>query len=170
MVIRFLGDNPLSKRSKKQLAVAWSLTEAKYGALVNATSEIVWLHSLLNELSLKLKSNPTLLCDNLGATHLSFNPVNHSRIRNIQIDLHFVRDLVQQGNLWVQHVHMQDQFANLLTKPLSSQCTQILCNKIRLADGSSILLGACKRRSRFDKTSMTFAANLFHRICYVFTV
>jgi hypothetical protein len=70
------------------------------------------------ELGFLLKAPPLLLCNNLGATHLSFNPVQHSRIKHIQIDLHFVRDLVQRGNLHVRHVHTQDQLADLLTKLL----------------------------------------------------
>ena len=65
----------------------------------------MWLLGLLHELGIPLKAAPLLLCDNLGATHLSFNPVQHSRMKHIQIDLHFVRDLVQRGSIQVRHVH-----------------------------------------------------------------
>ncbi|KAL6315489.1 hypothetical protein AAG906_000783 [Vitis piasezkii] len=142
--ISFLGTNPISWSSKKQRAVARSSTEAEYRALANAASETVWLNSLLHELGFPLKVPPLLLCDNLGATHLSFNPVNHSRMKHIQIDLHFVRELVQNGTLHVRHVHTQDQLADLLTKPLSRQRTELLRTKIGLADGSSILRGRIK--------------------------
>jgi hypothetical protein len=121
--ISFLGSNPISWSSKKQRAVARSTTEAEYRALANAASETMWLSTLFKELAFPLKESPLLLCDNLGATHLSFNPVNHSRMKHIQIDLHFVRDFVQKGNLQVRHVHTQDQLADLLTKPLSKQRT-----------------------------------------------
>jgi len=60
-------------------------------------------------------------------------------MKHIQIDLHFVRDLVQKGSLQVKHILTEDQMANLLTKPLSKQCNELLRNKIGLADGSSIL-------------------------------
>jgi len=76
----------------------------------------MWLLSLLSELGFPLKAPPSLLCDNLGTTHLNFNPVHHSRMKHIQIDLHFVRDLVQKESLHVKHVHTQDQLAELLTK------------------------------------------------------
>jgi len=111
--ITFLGINPISWSSKKQRAVVRSLTEAEYHSLAIATSETVWLLSLFKELCLPIPSPPRLLCDNLGATHLSFNPV--------------------------QHVNTHDQLANFLTKPLSSQRLHSLLLKIGLADGSSIL-------------------------------
>jgi hypothetical protein len=142
--IIFLGSNPVSWSSKKQRAVARSSTEAEYRALANAASETVWIHSLLHELGFKINTTPSLLCDNLGATHLSHNPVHHSRMKHIQIDLHFVRDLVHRGAIHVQHVHTQNQLANLLTKPLSKQRTEHWRSKIALADGSSILRGCIR--------------------------
>jgi hypothetical protein len=41
--------------------------------------------------------SPLLLCDNVGATQLSLNPVFHSRMKHIAIDLHFVCDFVHRG-------------------------------------------------------------------------
>ena len=65
-------------------------------------------------------------------------------MKHIQIDLHFVRDLVHHGAIRVHHVHTQDQLADLLTKPLSKQRTEHLRSKIALADGSSILRGCIR--------------------------
>jgi len=142
--ISFLGSNPISWSSKKQRAVARSTTEVEYRALATAASEIMWLSTLLKDLAFPVPESPHLLCDNLGATYLSFNPVNHSRMKHIQIDLHFMCDLVQKNHLQVRHVHTNDQLADLLTKPLSKQRTTLLRNKIGLADGSSILRGRVK--------------------------
>ena len=146
--ISFLGSNPISWISKQQRVVARSTTKAEYRALANAASETMWLSTLLKELAFPVIESPQLLCDNLGATHLSLNPINHSRMKHIQINLHFVRDLVHKGSLQVKHVHTQDQIADLLTKPLSRQRTELQRNKIGLTDGSLILLGhireACK--------------------------
>ena len=140
--ISFLGSNPISWSSKKQRTIARSLTEAEYQTLANAASETMWLSTLFKELAFPVKESSQLLCDNLGATHLSFNPVNHSHMKHIQIDLHFVRDLVQKGSIQISHVYTQDQLADLLTKSLSKQHTELLRNKINdLADGSPILRG-----------------------------
>ncbi|XP_057954238.1 uncharacterized protein LOC131148516 isoform X3 [Malania oleifera] len=110
-------------------------------------SETVWLLSLFQELSLPMKASPKLLCDNLGATHLSFNLVQHFQMKHIQIDLHFVCDMTQRDILNVHHVNTQDQLADLLTKSLSRKRRDPLKNKIGLADGSSILRGRIKEDS-----------------------
>jgi len=104
----------------------------------------MWLLSLFDELGFPLKAPPSLLCDNLRATHLNFNSVHHSRMKHIQIDLHFVHDLVQKGSIHVKHVHTQDQLTDLLTKPLSRQRTMFFRSKIGLTDGSPILQGHIK--------------------------
>ena len=91
-----------------------------------------------------LSQQSLLLCDNLGATHLSFNPVQHSRMKHIQIDIHFVRDLVEKKILTVRHVHTTDQLVDLLTKPLSRQRINYLRDKIGLSDGSPFLRGRIK--------------------------
>jgi hypothetical protein len=65
-------------------------------------------------------------------------------MKHIQIDLHFVRDLVQKNSLTVRHVHTNDQLADLLTKPLSKQRTDFLKHKISLIDGSPFLRGRIK--------------------------
>ena len=104
----------------------------------------MWLSTLFKELAFPVKESPQLLCDNLGATHLNFNPVHHSLKKHFKIDLHFVRDLVKKGSIQVRHVHTQDQLTDLLTKPLSKQHTELLRNKTGLADGKLNLAGAYK--------------------------
>ena len=58
--------------------------------------------------------------------------------------MHFVRDIIQKGTLHVHHVNTQDQLADLLTKPLSRQQTELLRAKIGVTNGDSILRGRIK--------------------------
>jgi len=143
--IIFLGNNPISWRTRKQKAVARSSMEAEYRALATAASDIAWIKSLLDELGLMLREPPLLLCDNVGATQLSLNPVLHSRMKHIAIDLHFVREFVHRGHLRVAHVHTDDQLADLLTKPLSRSRFTLLRDKINVVDGTSILRGRIRK-------------------------
>lgn len=98
---------------------------------------------LLQELGIKIPHS--ILCDNLGATHLSFNLIQLSRMKHIQIDLHFIRDVVQKDTLNVYNIHSQDQLANLMTKQLSQECIKFY--EIRLV----LLMEAQSRKSVFRK-------------------
>nr|KAJ0210511.1 hypothetical protein LSAT_V11C400165950 [Lactuca sativa] len=63
---------------------------------------------------------PTLWCDNLGAIYLSANPMFHARTKHVEVDFHFDREKVAQGNLSVKFISTDDQIADIFTKPLSS--------------------------------------------------
>ena len=104
----FLGTNLISWSSKKQCTVARSSTEAEYRGVANAAAEVVWLQSLLRELGVS-QSPPIVLCDNLGATYLSINPIRHSRSKHVEIDIHFVRDYIANGVLNVRFVSTKHQ-------------------------------------------------------------
>lgn len=124
--IVFLSSNPISWRTQKQKVVARSSINVEYRALATTTSDIAWIQSLLDELGVTLYTPPLLLCDNVSATQLSLNSVMHSRTKHIAFDFHFVRDYVHCGRLWVAHVHIDDQLADLLTKPLSQSQFHLL--------------------------------------------
>jgi hypothetical protein len=62
--------------------------EAKYKALANATSELIWVEALIQELGVFFKKRPCFLCDNLGDTYLSANRAFHARTKHIEIYYH----------------------------------------------------------------------------------
>jgi hypothetical protein len=82
----FVGPNLVSWSAKKQATVSRSSTEAEYKSVANATAEMIWIQSLLEQLGVKMTQPPCLWCDNLGATYLSANPVFHARAKHIEID------------------------------------------------------------------------------------
>ncbi|GJY67352.1 ankyrin repeat-containing domain, PGG domain protein [Tanacetum coccineum] len=74
------------------------------------------LRNLLLELHTPLQTATLVYCDNLSAIYLSANPVQHQRMKNIEIDIHFVRDMVTQGHVCVLHVPSRYQYAEIFTK------------------------------------------------------
>ncbi|XP_071695879.1 uncharacterized mitochondrial protein AtMg00810-like [Rutidosis leptorrhynchoides] len=114
----FLGNNLLSWSSKRQLTPSRSSAEAEYRGVANAVAETCWIRNLLRELHCPLTSATLVYCDNISSVYLSSNPVQHQRTKHIEIDIHFVRDLVAQGQVRVLHVPSRYQFADIFTKGL----------------------------------------------------
>ncbi|GJT08687.1 ribonuclease H-like domain-containing protein [Tanacetum coccineum] len=98
--------------------VDWA--EAEYRGVANAVAETCWLRNLLRELHTPLSSATLVYCDNVSAVYLSCNPVQHQRTKHIEIDIHFVHDLVAAGQVRVLHVPSRYQFADIFTKGLPS--------------------------------------------------
>ncbi|GJX27192.1 ribonuclease H-like domain-containing protein [Tanacetum coccineum] len=116
----FFGNNLLSWSSKRQPTLSCSSDEAEYRGVANAVAETCWLHNLLRELHTPLSSATLVYCDNVSAVYLSCNPVQHQRTKHIDIDIHFVRDLVAAGQVRVLHVPSRYHFADIFTKGLPS--------------------------------------------------
>ena len=89
---------------KHQPTVSRSSAEAEYKGVANAVAEACWLRNLLLELGQPLQRATLVYCDNISAVYLSTNPVQHQRTKYIEIDIHFVREKVQMGEVRVLHI------------------------------------------------------------------
>nr|GEU89148.1 ribonuclease H-like domain-containing protein [Tanacetum cinerariifolium] len=106
----FLGKNLLSWSSKCQLTLSRSSAEAEYHGVSNAVAGTCWLQNLLHELHTPLTFATLVYYDDVSVVYLSCNLVQHQRTKHIEIDIHFVHDLVDAGQVRVPHVPSRDQF------------------------------------------------------------
>lgn len=74
--------------------VARSSTEVEYKALSTFVAEAIWIQIVLCELSVSLSYAPTFYFDNINVNYLSTNPVFHSKMKHMDIDIHFIYDQV----------------------------------------------------------------------------
>nr|GFA13666.1 ribonuclease H-like domain-containing protein [Tanacetum cinerariifolium] len=78
--------------------------EAEYRGVANVVAETAWIRNLLRVLRSPLSTATLVYCDNVSAVYMSANPVQHQRTKHIEIDIHFVRDMVIAGHVRVLHV------------------------------------------------------------------
>ena len=107
----FLGDSLVSWKSKKHVTIARSSTEAKYRAMANATSEVLWLVKLLKDFHIDV-AYVKLMCDSQAAMHIATNLTFHEQMKHIDIDCHFVHEHVHFSLLKLIYVKSTHQLAN----------------------------------------------------------
>nr|GEU64325.1 hypothetical protein [Tanacetum cinerariifolium] len=96
--------NLISWNAKKQPTISRSSCESEYRAMDNTAAEIVWITHLLQEMHALPPERPTILCDNRSALFLTQNHVSHKRVKHIDLDYHFVRELVDSSKLHTRFV------------------------------------------------------------------
>ncbi|GJT82763.1 copia protein [Tanacetum coccineum] len=90
-ICTFVGCCLTSWFSKKQTALAISITEAEYVSTRKACQQALWMKQALIDYDIQI-DDVSIMCDNKGVIDLSKNPVQHSRTKHIEISHHFLRD------------------------------------------------------------------------------
>ncbi|GKB29942.1 retrovirus-related pol polyprotein from transposon TNT 1-94 [Tanacetum coccineum] len=103
--------------SKKQTALAISMTKAEYVSAGKACQQALWMKPYLIDYDICLDDVP-IMCDNKGVIDLSKILVQRSRTKHIEICHHFLLDNVQKGHITIEKVSSKDNIADILTKPL----------------------------------------------------
>lgn len=130
-VFKFLN-GALSWKSRLQPTVALSSTEAEYRATTEAGQEATWLQSLFSSFGFETLKPLTLHCDNLGAIQLTSKTIFHARTKHIEIQYHWIRELVKKGAVRLEHCPSAKMIADVLTKPLGKGTFQWLRKLIGL--------------------------------------
>jgi hypothetical protein len=113
-----LRSGTISWASQRQKVVTVSSTEAEYIAASEATKEVCWLQMLLHGITLPVDSPTPLLGDNNGTHILACDPAFHSRAKHIDNRYRHIRDCVEKKKIFLPHVSMSDNVADVLTKAL----------------------------------------------------
>ena len=91
-----LGEDLISWKSNLQLVVALSTTEAELIAVFEVVKEAMWLRGIVSKLVYKQEAIE-LMRDNQSAIHLIKNQQFHDKTKHIDVKLHFVRNIIENG-------------------------------------------------------------------------
>ena len=105
--------------SKKQSRIALSSAKAEYTAAIHAVKQVLWYRNFYQELDLPVETPLIILSDNQAVISISHNPKFHVRTKHIDIDMHFLRDHVQQGTIKLEYVPSTSNLADIFTKALN---------------------------------------------------
>jgi hypothetical protein len=115
----FMPRGAIAWSSRKQSTVALSSTEAEYIAATHATRQAIWLRQLLDGLQIPQEGPTTLYADNQSAIALSRDPQFHARTKHVDIQHHFIREKVANGDIDIIYCPTHEMVADVLTKGLA---------------------------------------------------
>jgi len=101
----------------------------EYKAAGSSCSQLVWMKQMLKKYNVE-QDVLTLYCVNLSAINISKNPIQHSRTKHIDIQHHFIRDLVEEKIVTLEHVDTEEQLANIFTQALDAKQFEKLRGKL----------------------------------------
>uniref|UniRef100_A0A2N9ECP6 Reverse transcriptase Ty1/copia-type domain-containing protein n=1 Tax=Fagus sylvatica TaxID=28930 RepID=A0A2N9ECP6_FAGSY len=116
-----LGGGAVSWCSKKQSCIALSTMESEYVACSAAVQEAVWLRRFLQRLGVTAHAEDAILLYSDSTSTLAYakDPKYHGKAKHIELRYHYIRDMVSQGEVILQHISTGSMVADPLTKPIA---------------------------------------------------
>ncbi|SDA00918.1 BZ3500_MvSof-1268-A1-R1_Chr9g10918 [Microbotryum saponariae] len=142
----YIAGSAVSWSSKRQSRVADSTTDAEYLALSHAGKEGIYLSQLLEELHVQPVAPAHIFTDNEAAAAVAHDPVRVSGTRHIRLREHFVRDMVNRGDISLSHVGTSDMVADIFTKALGPKVFSTHCYALGLRTRHPRLVSASHSR------------------------
>ena len=113
----YVGANLVTWMSKKQNSVSLFTAETEYIAARSCYSQLLWMKKVLTYYGIS-QDTMVVYCDNSSAIDISKNPIQHSKIKHIEIRYHFIRDLIERRIVCLKYIPTKRQNADIFTKPL----------------------------------------------------
>ena len=114
-VIKLAG-GAISWKSTKSKLSTLSSTESEYIALSSVTQEVMWIRELLAELGFEQQSATKIFEDNQSTIAIANDPVQQGRTKHLGRRLAFVRDAINNEQVYLEYCPAENMVADMLTK------------------------------------------------------
>ncbi|GJU35583.1 hypothetical protein Tco_1183937 [Tanacetum coccineum] len=128
--------------TKSQTGYVFILNEAKYIAAAEASMKAVSMRKFIDGLGGVMPSNKRpmeMLCDNEPIPVITEDPAILKGARHFQRKYHYIREVIQRGEIVLKKVHTYDNVADLFTKPMSFNKHFEHAIKIGIVHASSLM-------------------------------
>jgi hypothetical protein len=109
----------ISWMSKQQEVVALLTTEDEYMEATHGSKEAIWIQRLCSGIRFDQRAMK-IHCDSQSTIFMENNPSCHSKTKHIDVQYHFVRDMVESNKVLLEKVDMLENISNSLTKSMSA--------------------------------------------------
>lgn len=107
--------------SRKQDIVALSSMESEYIALTESCKELKWVRMLMKSFyEFSIPETIVVFTDSQSSMKLISNQKFSNRSKHIDTKYHFIRDLVEAGDVKLEYCSTEENNADMLTKPLGA--------------------------------------------------
>ncbi|GJZ66365.1 putative RNA-directed DNA polymerase [Tanacetum coccineum] len=130
----FVCGNLVTFRSKKQKVVARSSAESEFRGMAHGVCELLWIRNILKDLGFIILKAMNLHCDNKAAIMIGHNPIQHDRMKHVEVDRFFIRENIDKGYICFPFVKSEDQLADILTKGVCGRIFNQAIDKLGMID------------------------------------
>ena len=113
---------------------ARSSVEVEFRVMAHGVCELLWIRLVLHDLGLPHPKPMMLYYDNKAAITIANSPIQHDRIKHVEVDRHFIKDHLDKGTISFPFVTSQDQLADVLTKAVSHKVFHSSLDKLGMID------------------------------------
>ncbi|GJW15408.1 hypothetical protein Tco_0019541 [Tanacetum coccineum] len=108
-------------KSTKQSIFATSSAEAEYIAASDASKEVVWVRKFIVGLGVVpiIEGPIKIYCDNIGSITIANESGITKGTRHYRAKVHYLREVIEYGDVKLEKVHTYDNLADPFTKALA---------------------------------------------------
>ncbi|GJY96954.1 retrotransposon protein, putative, ty1-copia subclass [Tanacetum coccineum] len=128
-------------KSAKQSIFATSSAEAEYIAAFDASKEAVWVRKFISGLGVvpTIEKPINMYCDNTGAIAIANESGITKGARHFRAKVHYLREVIEFGDIKLEKVHTDDNLADPFTKALAFPKHSELTRNIGMLPASSFM-------------------------------
>jgi hypothetical protein len=109
----------ISWMSNRKVVIALSTIKVEYMAATHGSNEVVWLQRLCSRIEFEYRATK-ISCDNQSVIFQAKNPAYYSKTKHINVQYHFIRDVVESNKVLLEKIDTLENIADSLNKSVSA--------------------------------------------------